>query len=81
MNLRERIGHARDRASAGSDGSGGRNDTETLALAQRRLVGFRGSLSAGVYRHLANWPAYLAHVGALMWPYLETGEILRASTV
>ncbi|MEC8172983.1 MAG: hypothetical protein VX090_06335, partial [Pseudomonadota bacterium] len=34
----------------------------------------------GVYRHLADWPAYLAHVGALMWPYLETSEILRAST-
>ena len=32
----------------------------------------------GVYRHLANWPPYLAHVGAVLWPYLNSGEILRA---
>ncbi|MDP7391892.1 MAG: hypothetical protein QGH07_08625 [Alphaproteobacteria bacterium] len=56
---------------------------ETLALAQ--AVGSWGfpegsAFLPGVYRHLANWPAYLAHVGALMWPYLETGEILRAGT-
>ena len=37
-------------------------------------------LSAGRLSALGNWPAYLAHVGALMWPYLESGEILRAST-
>ena len=55
---------------------------EILALAQ--TVGSWGfpegtAFLPGVYRHLANWPAYLAHVGAVMWPYLETGEILRAS--
>ena len=55
---------------------------ETLALAE--AIGSWGfpkgrAFLPGVYRHLANWPAYLAHVGALMWPYLETGEILRAS--
>ncbi|MFL2541484.1 MAG: hypothetical protein ACJ0UT_05865 [Candidatus Latescibacterota bacterium] len=55
---------------------------ETLALAE--AIGSWGfpkenAFLPGVYRHLANWPPYLAHVGALMWPYLETGEILRAS--
>ena len=32
----------------------------------------------GVYRHLAHWPAYLAHIGALLWPRLAAGEIRRA---
>lgn len=31
----------------------------------------------GVYRHLATWPAYLAHAGALLWPRLQSGEIRR----
>jgi hypothetical protein len=55
---------------------------EILALAQ--AIGSWGfpegtAFLPGVYRHLANWPSYLVHVGALMWPYLESGEILRAS--
>jgi hypothetical protein len=56
-------------------------DPDTLILAQ--TVGSWGfpvgtGFLPGVYRHLANWPPYLAHVGAVLWPYLNTGEILRA---
>lgn len=54
---------------------------ETLMLAQ--TIGSWGfpegtAFLPGVYRHLAHWPSYLAHVGAVMWPYLESGDILRA---
>ena len=34
----------------------------------------------GVYRHLAHWPGYLAHVGAVIWRYLESGELKDAGT-
>ena len=56
--------------------------SETLALAQ--TIGSWGfpagtGFLPGVYRHLANWPAYLAHAGAAIWPYLESGEIRQAS--
>ncbi len=46
-------------------------------------LGFRGFPSGqrwvpGVYRHLANWPAYLAHVGAVLLPRLESGALAQA---
>ena len=54
---------------------------ETLALAQ--AVGSWGfpagtGFLPGVYRHLANWPAYMAYAGSSLWPRLESGEVLRA---
>lgn len=54
---------------------------ETLALAQ--AVGSWGfpegmAFLPGVYRHLANWPAYMAYAGSSLWPRLESGEVLRA---
>jgi hypothetical protein len=56
-------------------------DPDTLTLAQ--TIGSWGfpvgtGFLPGVYRHLANWPPYLAHIGAVLWPYLDSGEILRA---
>lgn len=53
----------------------------TLALAQ--AVGSWGfpegtGFLPGVYRHLANWPAYMAYAGSSLWPRLESGEVLRA---
>jgi len=56
---------------------------DLLALAQ--AIGSWGfpegtAFLPGVYRHLANWPAYLSYAGAQIWPYLESGEILKAGT-
>ncbi len=53
----------------------------TLALAQ--AVGSWGfpegtDFLPGVYRHLANWPAYMTYAGSSLWPRLESGEVLRA---
>ena len=53
----------------------------TLALAQ--AIGSWGfppdtGFLPGVYRHLANWPAYMAYAGAMLWPRLEAGETARA---
>ena len=54
---------------------------DTLALA--KAVGSWGfpvgtGFLPGVYRHLANWPAYFAYVGSMLWPRLEANEILHA---
>lgn len=32
----------------------------------------------GVYRHLVNWPSYMAYAGAMFWPRLESGEVAHA---
>lgn len=61
-------------------------EAEAMAPELRDLVTAIGSWGfpsgtaflPGVYRHLANWPAYLAHVGAMLWPRLVSGEIRRA---
>ena len=52
-------------------------DLRALVEALNRIGG-RDEILASMYRHLAHWPPYLAHVGAVLWPYLNTGEILRA---
>ena len=57
---------------------------ETLALAQ--AIGSWGipmglGFVLGVYRHLLNWPGYMAYVGSILWLRLENSEIKEAGTV
>ena len=59
----------------------GEMQADTLALA--KAVGSWGfpaetGFLPGVYRHLANWPAYFSYAGSILWPRLEANEILHA---